>query len=150
MTDKQLQALIMAFKEYAPQDIVTDKDEQNILLKEVLIKKGLVEPVAFIHSNLQAAPVTLYFPASTQQLLQANSQEQVGTLDVLYALLNKRRFVLLVEALDEDLRNVLFDQGIDRDAALTVFADDYATLADASKKLIRIIDPMEFIKKELN
>lgn len=150
MTNQELQALLDVFPNVKAEDVITDKDEQNRLIKQLLIDSKVLSPEAFLFSSSMAKPVTLYFPRSTKKLLEFHSKEQIQVLDVLYALMAKRRFLLVVEAATEDMKEIITEQGIEAEAALAVFADDYNSLDNTSKKEIRIIDPMVFVQKELN
>jgi hypothetical protein len=149
MSRKELQALLDAF-DIKPEDVVTDKNEQNKLIKKLLIDSKILSPIFNLRGPEQKKPVPLHFPNSTNELLKLHSKEQVNVLDVLYALMCKRRFLLMVVAQNPQIIKEVLNEGITADAALSVFADDYELLDTHGKKAIRIIDPYSFVQKELN
>lgn len=145
----ELQVLLDKFH-IKPEDVITDKDKQNQLIKKLLIDSKILSPIFNLQGPEQKKIVPLYFPASTNDLLKLHSKEQVNVLDVLYALLCKRCFLLIVEAKNQLVIKEVLNEGITADAALSVFADDYELLDAHGKKAIRIIDPLGFVQKELN
>lgn len=129
------------------------EDKQNEYLKNILHEHKLIEPViTYKFPDAGNIMVSLYMPVKTGTLLRKYkySKETIRALDMIYAILVRRKYIITIKVGTEEQKNYLWENSIMPDALLAMFFDSYNILPDHIRNNIVPYNPCHFVQEVQN